>query len=106
MQCELKIPDGFGQKCHSRSFGNCWEEISTEVKIYAIVAHTSTRVGTGYSPAKPTDGYRFTIIKEKGKGPSLKIREIEPIPPKCIKSSKFRANIGKRGMCSVCYKQS
>ena len=79
---------------------------STEVKICGVVAHNSTRIGTGYSPAKPTDDYRFTLIKEKGKGPSLKKRKIQPIPPICIKCSNFGANVGKRGMCSICYKQS
>ena len=113
MRCKLEIPDGFDKPMVKNAMQQALEIIekkfpldSTELQIYALVYHTSTRVGTGYSPAKPTDRYRFIIIKEKGKGPSLKITEIEPIPPKCIKCSKFSANVGKRGMCSVCYKQS
>ena len=113
MRCELKISDGFDKPMVKSAMQEALEIIekkfpfdSTEIEIYAIVKHISNKVGTGYSPAKPTDGYRFIIIKEKGKGPSLKITEIEPIPPNCIKCSKFSANFGKRGMCSVCYKQS
>jgi hypothetical protein len=113
MRCELKISDGCDKPMGKSAMQEALEIVekkfqfeSTEIEISAVLRHTSTRVGTGYSPAKPTDGYRFIIIKEKGKGPSLKITEIEPIPPKCIKCSKFSANIGKRGMCSVCYKQS
>ena len=117
MQCELKITDGFDKPMVQRSMQEALEIIEkkfpidlTEIEIYAVLKHISNKVETGYSPAKPTDGYCFIIIKEKGKGPSLKIMEIEPIPPKCIKCSKFLyfvfdANVGKR-MCSVCYKQS
>ena len=79
---------------------------STEMEISAVVTHTSTRVGTGYSPSKPKDGYCFDIIKKKGKGPSLDIWEIEPKAPKCIKCLKFRAKVGKRGMCYRCYEKS
>ena len=112
MRCKLKIPDGCDKPMIKSAMQEALEIIekkcpldSTELQIYVLVYHTSTRVGTGYSPAKPTDGYRFILIKEKRKGPSLKITEIEPIPPNCIKCSKFSANVGKRGMCSVCYWQ-
>ena len=111
--CELKIPDGFDEPMVKSVMQEALEIIekkfpfdSTEMKISSVVTHTSTRVGTGYSPAKPIDGYRLDIIKEKGRGPSLKIMEIEPIQPKCIKCLEFGANVGKRGMCSVCYKKS
>ena len=110
MRCELKIPDGFDKPMVKSVMQEALEIIekkfpfdSSEIKISAVVTHTSTRVGTGYSPAKPSDGYCFDIIKKKGKGPSLKIWEIKPIPPRCIKCLKKRANVGKRGMCSVCY---
>ena len=87
------------QICWDKSTGAAIEKkfpfYSTEIKISAVLRLPLL-----------TDFYRFTIIKEKGKGPSLKIMEIEPIQPKCIKCSKFGANVGKRGMCSVCYKQS
>ena len=113
MRCELKFTDGVDKPMIKSAMQEALEIIekkfpldTTELQIYALVYHTSTRVGTGYSPAKPTDRYRFIFIKEKRKGPSLKITEIEPIPPNCIKCSKFSANVGKRGMCSVCYKQS
>ena len=113
MHCELKFTDGVDKPMIKSAMQEALEIIekkfpldTTELQIYALVYHTSTRVGTGYSPAKPTDGYRFDIIKEKGKGPSLKITEIEPIQPKCIKCLRFGANVGKRGMCSVCYRQS
>ena len=113
MECQLKFSNGVEKPMVKSAMQEALEIIekkfafdSTEIKISAVLRHTSTRVGTGYSPAKPTDGHRFIIIKEKGKGPSLKITEIEPIPPKCIKCSKFSANVGKQGMCSVCYRQS
>ena len=83
MRCKLKIPDGCDKPMIKSAMQEALEIIekkcpldSTELQIYVLVYHTSTRVGTGYSPAKPTDGYRFIIIKEKGKGPSLKITEI------------------------------
>jgi hypothetical protein len=89
MQCELKITYGFDKPMVKRAMQEALEIIEkkfpidlTEIEIYAVLKHISNKVETGYSPAKPTDGYRFSIIKEKGKGPSLKIMEIEPIPPK------------------------
>jgi hypothetical protein len=113
MLCKLQIPDGFDKPMVKSVMQEALEIIekkfpfdSTEMKISSVVTHTSTRVGTGYSPAKPIDGYRLDIIKEKGRGPSLKIMEIEPIQPKCIKCLEFGANVGKRGMCSVCYNKS
>ena len=113
MECQLKFSNGVEKPMVKSAMQEALEIIEkkfpfdcTEMKISAVVTHTSTRVGTGYSPNKPTDGYRFAIIKEKGEGPSLKIMEIEPIQPKCIKCLEFGANIGKRGMCSVCYKKS
>jgi len=113
MRCELTIPDGFDKPMVKSVMQEALEIIekkfpfdSTEIEITAFVTHTSTRVETGYSPAKPTDGYCFDIIKEKEKGPSLKIMEMMPIAPKCIKCLKKRANVGKRGMCFFCYKKS
>ena len=82
MGCELKIPDGFDKPMVKSVMQEALEIIEkkfpidlTEIEIYAVLKHISNKVETGYSPAKPTDGYRFSIIKEKGKGPSLKIME-------------------------------
>ena len=113
MRCELKVPDGFDKPMVNSVMQEALEIIekkfpfdSTEMEIKAVVTHTSTRVGTGFSPTKPSDGYCFDIIKKKGKGPSLDIWEIRPIPPRCIKCLKHRADVGKRGMCYFCYKKS
>ena len=64
MQCELKIPDGFDKPFVKSAMQEALEIVekklpldSTEVQIYTVVAHTSTRDGIGI-------------------GPSLKIREI------------------------------
>ena len=109
IQCKLKIPDGFDKPMVKSVMQEALEIIekkfpvdSTEMEIKAVVTHTSTRVGTGYSPAKPKDGHCFDIIKKKGKGPSLNIWEIIPSPPKCIKCLRRRAQVGNRGMCYFC----
>ena len=104
MRCKLEIPDGFDKPMVQIAMLEALEIIekkfpfdSTEIEIQADMTHTSTSVNHGYG---------LTIIKEKGKGPSLKIMKSEPIPPRCIKCSKFSANVGKRGMCFFCYKKS
>ena len=107
MLCELKIPDGFDKPLVKNAMQQALEIIekkfpfdSTEIKISALLRHTQIT-------AKLTDCYRFTIIKEKGKGPSLKIREIKAVPHKCKICSKYSVNFGIQGTCSVCYdKQS
>ena len=112
MTCGLNIPDGFDKPMVKIAMQEALEIIekkfpfdSIEIKIGAAVTHTSTRVETRYSPAKPTECYCFDIIKEKGKRPSLKITELEPNPARCMECLKFRARQfgGKIGMCYVCF---
>ena len=78
MRCKLEIPDGFDKPMVQIAMQEAFEIIakkfpfdSTEIEIEAVMT-VITRVETGYSPAKR---HYFTIIKEKGKGPFLKIRE-------------------------------
>ena len=75
MSCELFIPDGFDEPMVKSAMQEALEIIekkfpfdSTAMKISAVKYPNS-------NPANPTDGYNFTIIKEKDKGPYLKIDE-------------------------------
>ena len=78
MRCELEIPLGFNKPMVKSAMLEALEIIekkfpldSTGIELEAVM--TCNRVETGDSSAKPSDGYRLTIIKEKGKGPFLKI---------------------------------
>ena len=104
MHCELKFTDGVDKPMIKSAMQEALEIIekkfpfdSTKIEISAVLRHTTQIT------AKLTDFYRFTIIKEKGKGPSLKIREIKAVPHKCNKCSKYSINFAIQGTCSDCY---